>query len=87
MLKKLPEVYKSNWKDHVDKLVSTYNCTRNDATTFSPFQLLFGRSPRLPIDFMFNLQQDHGNQSYVDSWGEINVYVDSWGEKPEATME
>ena len=71
MLKTLPEMYKSNWKDHVNKLAFAYNCTRNKATTFSPFQLLFGHSPRLPIDFMFNLHQDSEQVSYKD-------YVDSW---------
>ena len=58
MLKTLPESYKSQWPSHANKLAFAYNCTRNDATTFSPFQLMFGRSPRLPIDFMFNLHQD-----------------------------
>ena len=37
MLKTLPEKYKSNWKDHVNKLAFAYNCTRNDSTMFSPF--------------------------------------------------
>ena len=71
MLKTLPEKLKSKWKDHVHKLVFAYNCTKNDATSFSPFQLLFGRSPRLPIDFMFDLHQNHDDLSHSD-------YVDSW---------
>ena len=44
MMKTLPEKFKSNWKDHVNKLAFAYNCTRNNSTTFSPFQLLFGHS-------------------------------------------
>ena len=56
MLKTLQEKEKRRWADHVDKLVFAYNCTRNDTTTFSPFYLLFGRSPRLPVDFMFDLE-------------------------------
>ena len=71
MLKTLPEKYKSNWKDHVNKLAFAYNCTRNDSTMFSPFQLIFGRSPRLPIDFMFDLHEDCENLPYDD-------YVNSW---------
>ena len=53
------------------KLVFAYNCTKNDATSFSPFQLLFGRSPRLPIDFMFDLHHDLDEVSHSD-------YVESW---------
>ena len=72
MLKTLPEKYKSTWKDHVQKLVFAYNCTRNDATMFSPFQLLFGRSPRLPIDLMFNLHPDEDSIAYDDYVGKWN---------------
>ena len=72
MLKTLPDVHKSRWKDHVDKLVFAYNCTRNDTTTFSPFYLLFGRSPRLPVDFMFDLGED---DDQVVSHGE---FAESW---------
>ena len=37
-------------ENHVPALVHAYNCTRNAATGFSPYYLLFGREPRLPLD-------------------------------------
>ena len=72
MLRTLPENQKSRWKDSLNKVVHAYNCTRNDVTGFSPFYLLFGRLPRLPVDFlMFGLSRDeacvtHGG--YAEKW-------------------
>ena len=45
-----------DWKSHIPALVHTYNCTSNAATGFSPYFLLFGREPRLPVDVEFGLQ-------------------------------
>ena len=73
MLRTLPEVYKSNWKDHVNKLVHAYNCTNNESTGFSPFLLLFGRPPRLPIDLIFNMspkKEPSTYPAYVTKWRE-----------------
>ena len=46
----LPEKQKSTWREQVPVLVYAYNCTRNNATNFSPYYLMFGRKPCLPID-------------------------------------
>ena len=53
MLRALPEKQKTRWRDHLNKVIHTYNCTRHDSTGFSPLYLLFGRTPRLPTDLMF----------------------------------
>ena len=53
MMRTMADNQKSRWKDHINKMVFAYNCTRNDATGYSPYELLFGRKPLLPIDIIF----------------------------------
>ena len=66
MLQTLPESYKSCWHEHLNKVVNAYNCTRNDSTGYSPFYLLFGRYPRLPIDLIFELDQAVHSKSHTE---------------------
>lgn len=54
MLGTLPSDKKRNWPKHIGMLVLAYNATPHDSTGFSPFYLLFGRQPRLPVDHLFN---------------------------------
>ena len=44
----LPEEFKNKWPQHVSTLTYAYNCTRSNATGFSPYYLLYGRQPLLP---------------------------------------
>lgn len=55
MLGTLESKQKAKWKEYVKPLVHAYNCTRNEVTGFTPYELLFGRSPRLPVDLAFGL--------------------------------
>uniref|UniRef100_A0AAZ1XHG4 Gypsy retrotransposon integrase-like protein 1 n=1 Tax=Oreochromis aureus TaxID=47969 RepID=A0AAZ1XHG4_OREAU len=55
MLGTLQEDDKLKWRDHVQPLAHAYNCTKNDTTGYSPYQLMFGRQPNLPIDVAFGL--------------------------------
>ncbi|KAK7933302.1 hypothetical protein WMY93_004198 [Mugilogobius chulae] len=55
MLGTLTAEKKSHWRDFVKPLVHAYNCTKNDVTGFSPYELMFGRQPRLPVDLAFGL--------------------------------
>ena len=71
MLRTLPETKKSRWAEHLNHVVHAYNCTRHESTGYSPFFLLFGRHPRLPVDLMFGIEGhiNHENHSqYVEKW-------------------
>ena len=59
MLGTLSDTQKQEWSKHVRYLAHAYNCTQHDATQFSPFYLMFGRNPRLKVDWLFARQSDH----------------------------
>ena len=58
------------WKDSLNKVVHAYNCTRHEATGFSPYFLLFRRPPRLPIDLIFGIKPASCSNypAYVKEW-------------------
>lgn len=70
MLGTLEHKQKANWKEYVKPLVHAYNCTKNEVTGFTPYELMFGRSPRLPVDLAFGLpvreRQSTFHSQYVE---------------------
>ncbi len=63
MLGTLESPEKSRWCDFVKPLVHAYNCTRNEVTGFTPYELMFGRQPRLPVDLAFGLPVQGSQQT------------------------
>lgn len=63
MLGTLDTVKKQCWSQHITYLVHAYNCTRNDSTGYSPYQLMFGREARLPIDICFGISPNGESES------------------------
>ena len=55
MLGTLPEEFKNKWPQPVSTLTYAYNCTRSNATGFSPYYLLYGQKPLLPIDIEYGV--------------------------------
>lgn len=64
MLGTLSQPDKLHWKDFVKPLMHAYNCTKNEATGFSPYELMFSRQPRLPIDLSFGLPTNTNKLSH-----------------------
>ena len=46
---------KHHEKDYLPMLVHAYNCTKNNATDFSPYYLMYWYKSQLPIDIRFGL--------------------------------
>ena len=55
MLGTLPIDAKKRWQDWVPTLAHAYNCTVSSVTGYSPYYLLFGRLPRLPLDIEYDV--------------------------------
>ena len=53
MLGTLENEQKGDWKRYVNSLVYAYNCTPQSWMKHSPFEIMFGRKPKLPIDSLF----------------------------------
>ena len=72
MLRTLSESDKSCWPDSVNKLIHAYNCSPHSSTGYSPFFLMFGREPKLPIDLMISIKKD------TQESDNYNKYVQLW---------
>ena len=53
MIGKLDDERRKNWPSHLGSITHAYNSTRSLVTGYSPYYLMFGRRPRLPIDLIF----------------------------------
>ena len=50
MLGTLPTHAKKKWQEWIATLTDAYNCTVSSVTGFSPYFLMFGRTPKIPLD-------------------------------------
>ena len=67
LLRTLTPQQKKKWPEHLSELVFVYNSTEHASTGFSPFFLMMGRHPKLPIDALLEIGSDSsGKMSLSD---------------------
>ena len=66
MIGKLEEDRKACWLEHLPELLMAYNATRSAVTGYSPYYLLFGRRPRIPVDYLFPTLHDSPHQTKME---------------------
>ena len=72
MLGTLPTHAKRNWQEWVTTLTHAYNCTVSSVTGFSPYFLMFGRTPKIPLDIEMGVtlihQEPTSYQNYAKNY-------------------
>ena len=58
---------KQHWKHYLPTLVYAYNCTKNNATDFSLYYLMYRCKPRLPIDIKFGLTSPQTEEHFPNN--------------------
>ena len=53
MIGKLDPEKCRKWPEHIGSVLIAYNATWSQVTRYSPYFLMFGRRPRLPVDLLF----------------------------------
>ena len=66
MISKLEEDKKACWSEHLPELLLAYNATCSTVTGYSPYYLLFGRRPRIPVDYLFPTLHDSPLQTKME---------------------
>ena len=66
MIGKLEEDRKACWSEHLPELLLAYNATRSAVKGYSPYYLLFGRRPRIPVDYLFPTLHDSPHQTKME---------------------
>ena len=66
MIGKLEKDKKACWSKHLPELLMAYNATCSTVTGYSPSYLLFGRRPRIPVDYLFPTLRDSPYQTKME---------------------
>ena len=68
MIGKLDPNQRQKWPEHIGSILIAYNATRSLVTGYSPYFLMFGRRPQLPIDLLFLTRRAHELSRTIDEY-------------------
>ncbi|KAL2098256.1 hypothetical protein ACEWY4_007463 [Coilia grayii] len=68
LLRTLPTVKKRRWPQRLPQVLFAYNTTVHSSTGYSPYELMFGRRPYLPVDALLGLPEQNAEDGAVDDW-------------------
>ena len=86
MIGKLGQDKKADWPSHLAEIVHSYNANRSAVTGYSPHYLMFGRWPRLPVDFIFpTIGSSEAPMRVASAW-KVDTYVASVRDRLRSTL-
>ena len=68
MIAKMDPNKRTKWPWHLGPILIAYNATRSLITGYSPYFLMFGRRPRLPVDLLFLTIRRYENSRTTDEY-------------------
>ena len=72
LIKSLGVTERRKWPETLPHLMMIYNTTPHSVTGISPYTLMFGRKPVLPVDHLINnTKLDRGLEDYVESQSDL----------------
>ena len=68
MIAKMDPEKRAKWPSHLGPILIAYNATRSLITGYSPYFLMFGCRPRLPVDLLFPTVRQDENTRTTDEY-------------------
>ena len=68
MIGKLSRDKKAQWEQHLPELLQAYNSTQSAVTGYSLHYLMFGRCPRLPVDYYFLMVSAYESSCHMPAY-------------------
>ena len=68
LLRTLPAAEKRHWPRHLPQLTFAYNTTPHQTTGHTPYYLMFGHHPRLPVDFLLGAGVAGQDAGTIEDW-------------------